>query len=84
MKETGACEEKAREHLRFLIIEAWKQMEEAQTLDSPFSSTFNGIAVNLARMGLCMYQHGDGHGHQNSEPRDRIFALLFEPICCLA
>lgn len=84
MKETGACEEKAREYLMFLIIEAWKQMNEAQTLDSPFPYTFNGIVLDLARMGLCMYQHGDGHGHQNSEPKDRILALLFEPICCLA
>ncbi|XP_027092991.1 linalool synthase TPS2, chloroplastic-like [Coffea arabica] len=84
MKETGACEEKAREYLRFLIIEAWKQMNEAQTVDSPFSSTFKGFAVNVARMGQCMYQHGDGHGHQNSEPRDRILSLLFEPISSFA
>ncbi|KAL3513017.1 hypothetical protein ACH5RR_025734 [Cinchona calisaya] len=80
MKETGVSEEKARQHLRFLISEAWKQMNEAQ-INSSFSPTFNEIIVNLARMGHCMYQYGDGHGHQNFEPMERILALLFEPIC---
>ncbi|KAA8536396.1 hypothetical protein F0562_028874 [Nyssa sinensis] len=80
MHETGASEEDAREHIRFLISETWKKMNEDRIANSPFSETFIEIAMNLARMAQCMYQHGDGHGGQGSETKDRVFSLLIEPI----
>ncbi|RVW71182.1 (-)-alpha-terpineol synthase [Vitis vinifera] len=70
MHETGACEEDAREHIKCLIGETWKKMNEDRVVESPFSQTFIGIAINLARMSQCMYQYGDGHGVQNRETKD--------------
>ncbi|CAA2939104.1 terpene synthase 10-like [Olea europaea subsp. europaea] len=80
INETGASEDKAREHIRSLIRETWKKMNQVQETVCPFSKTFIEIAVNLARMAQYMYQYGDGHGIQNHETKDRILALLFEPI----
>ncbi|KAF8409447.1 hypothetical protein HHK36_005523 [Tetracentron sinense] len=80
MNETSASEEKAREHIRGLISDTWKKMNEDRVADSPFSQTFIGIAMNLARMAQCMYQYGDGHGIQDRETKDRVLALLVEPI----
>ncbi|XP_022896316.1 terpene synthase 10-like [Olea europaea var. sylvestris] len=80
MNETGASEDEAREHIRSLIRETWKKMNQAQEIICPFSKTFIEIAMNLARMAQYMYQYGDGHGIQNHETKDRILALLFEPV----
>ncbi|CAK9163142.1 unnamed protein product [Ilex paraguariensis] len=80
MNQTGASEEDAREHIRFLIRETWKKLNEDRVADSPFSQSFIAMAVNLGRMAQCMYQHGDGHASQGSATKERILALLIEPI----
>ncbi|CAA2975160.1 terpene synthase 10-like [Olea europaea subsp. europaea] len=80
MNETGASEDELRKHIRFLICETWKKINKGRDANCPFSQTFIEIAVNLARMVQYMYQYGDGHGIQNHETKDRILALLFEPI----
>lgn len=80
MNETGASEDESRKHIRFLICETWKKINKGRGANCPFSQTFIEIAVNLARMAQYMYQYGDGHGIQNRETKDRILALLFEPI----
>ncbi|CAK9177780.1 unnamed protein product [Ilex paraguariensis] len=83
MNQTGASKEEARKHIRFLIRETRKKMNVARVADSPFSQTFIGMAVNLGMMDQCMYQHGDGHVSQSSVTKDRILALLVEPITLL-
>ncbi|WCJ31656.1 Myrcene synthase chloroplastic [Euphorbia peplus] len=80
MNESGASEEKAREYIHHLIGETWKKMNEEQHKNSPFSKTYIGIAMNLARMAQCMYQHGDGHGIQDYETKDRVLSLLVQPL----
>ncbi|KAL5568185.1 hypothetical protein UlMin_024760 [Ulmus minor] len=74
MHQSGASEEEARQHIKFLISEIWKQMNEDQKENSPFCKT------NLGRMAQCMYQHGDGHGVQDRETKDRVLSLLINPI----
>ena len=64
----------------YLIGETWKKLNEDRTAESPFPETFIGIATNLARMAQCMYQHGDGHGIEDGETKDRVLSLLVEPI----
>nr|WHL34555.1 terpene synthase 9 [Aquilegia yabeana] len=81
MHETGASEEAAREHIKYLINEAWKKMNKARVanyafLDEPFISS----APNLARQAQCVYQYGDGHGIPDQETKDRIKSLFIEPI----
>lgn len=80
MHETGASEEEAREYVQHLIGETWKKMNEDLVMDSPFSTTFNGIAANLDRIAQWIYQYGDGHGGGNRETKDSLLALLIEPI----
>ncbi|XP_057485970.1 (-)-alpha-terpineol synthase-like isoform X1 [Actinidia eriantha] len=81
MHEIGASEEDARKHMKYLIGEAWKKMNEARVEDGPlFSRAFIGVAENLARMAQCIYQYGDGHGTQGPENRDLVKSLLISPI----
>jgi (-)-alpha-terpineol synthase len=81
MNETGASEEDARDYIRSLISATWKKMnEERRTASSPFSQTLIEIAMNVARMAQCMYLHGDGHGVQDRETKDRVLSLFIHPI----
>ncbi|XP_048233291.1 terpene synthase 10-like isoform X2 [Ricinus communis] len=81
MYETGASEAKAREHIQYLIGEAWKKINKERGLaDFPFSKTFIEVAANLARMAQCVYQYGDGYGIENGETKDRVLSLLVKPI----
>nr|BBO53754.1 putative (R)-limonene synthase [Scoparia dulcis] len=81
MNETGASEMEAREHIKSLICETWKEMnKERMRNDCPFSEAFVESAVGLGRMAQYMYEHGDGHGIQNSQIKQRISSLLFDPI----
>ncbi|XP_015881067.3 myrcene synthase, chloroplastic [Ziziphus jujuba] len=80
MHETGASENEAREYIKRMIGEIWEKMNEDGVPSSNFSKTYIGIAKNLARMAQCMYQHGDGHGVQDKETKDRVLSLLINPI----
>ncbi|KAK2989409.1 hypothetical protein RJ640_000384 [Escallonia rubra] len=81
MHETGASEEAAREHVKHLISETWKKMNnDLAAVDSPFSRDFLETAVNVNRMALCVYGHGDGHAGQDSRSRSRVSTLLTDPI----
>jgi (-)-alpha-terpineol synthase len=80
MHETGASEEEAIEHIKYLIGETWKKMNEDRGVESPCSQTFVELAMNLGRMAQCMYQYGDGHGAQGVETKDRVLSLLINPI----
>ncbi|CAL5435405.1 unnamed protein product [Camellia sinensis] len=53
----------AKEHIVYLISEAWKKINEARVVDSSINGTFVEIVTNMARVSQFMYQHGDGHGH---------------------
>ncbi|XP_016477040.1 (R)-linalool synthase TPS5, chloroplastic-like isoform X2 [Nicotiana tabacum] len=83
MNEKGVSEEEAKEGIRILIKETWELMNKDQMEELLFSETFIGIALNFSRASHCMYQHGDGHGIQNSHIINRISKLLFEPITIL-
>ncbi|KAL6962446.1 lysase [Sarracenia purpurea var. burkii] len=80
MYESGASEEEAREHIKYLISETWKKMNKVRPTNSPSSKIFTRIAKNLARMAQCMYQYGDGHGGEDGKTKDRVLSLLVHPI----
>ncbi|KAF8409454.1 hypothetical protein HHK36_005530 [Tetracentron sinense] len=80
MHENGASEEAARLYIMGLISDTWKKMNADRVSDSLFAQTFIETTVNLGRMAQCMYQHGDGHGVQDRETKDRVLSLLVEPI----
>lgn len=82
MHETGASEEDACEHIKYLIGETWKHINEYTFVkDSPiFSKAFIRGAMNLGRMAQCMYQYGDGHASQGSVTKDRVNMLLINHV----
>ncbi|KAG6675448.1 hypothetical protein I3842_15G102200 [Carya illinoinensis] len=80
MNDTGASEEDARQHMKSLISATWKTINGNRIASSPFSKTFNEIAMNIARASQFMYQHGDGHGIVDRETKDRVLALFIHPI----
>ncbi|KAK4572334.1 hypothetical protein RGQ29_030677 [Quercus rubra] len=80
MNETSASEEDACEYVRYLIFATWNKLNEEQVVSYPFNQLFIEIALNLARMAQCIYQHGDGHGIENHETKDRLFSLLIQSI----
>ena len=80
MNETSASEEDACEYVRYLICATWNKLNEERVVSYPFNQLFIEIALNLARMAQCIYQHGDGHGIENHETKDRLFSLLIQSI----
>ncbi|XP_028772666.1 myrcene synthase, chloroplastic-like [Neltuma alba] len=79
MNETGASEAKARRQINSLICETWKEMNK-EVSNSSCSGSFMEVAVNLVRMCMCEYQHGDGHIVQDDETKKRIISLFCQPI----
>ncbi|XP_058727505.1 terpene synthase 10-like isoform X2 [Vicia villosa] len=79
MNETGASESEAREYLKSMIFTLWKNMNK-ETHTSFFSEGFKDTIINLTRMSLCMYQHGDGHTIQDYEIQNHVMLLIFKPI----
>ncbi|CAL5435401.1 unnamed protein product [Camellia sinensis] len=81
MHETGVSTEDAKEHINYLISEAWKKINEARVVDSSINGTFVEIVTNMARVSQFMYQHGDGHGHDiGGKNKERVTLLLIEPV----
>ncbi|XXG83142.1 hypothetical protein AAC387_Pa10g0967 [Persea americana] len=82
MYEAGVSESVARDHIKYLIAEAWKKMNECLVHDTPFLQPLINAGINLARMAHCMYEHGDGHGHgfSNELDKKRVSLLLAEPF----
>lgn len=83
MHESGASEEEARQHIMKIIERTWKEMNnEVLSIKSQvLSRTFYEAAMNIARMAMCMYQDGDGHGvHQDRYTKAKILSLFVNAI----
>ncbi|MQL97711.1 hypothetical protein Taro_030408 [Colocasia esculenta] len=79
MNENSATEEAARRHIKDLIDETWSAMSQEITASS-LPARFTTAAANVARLGHCLYQHGDGHSKPGKEFKYRVRSLLMEPI----
>lgn len=79
MHEASVSEDVARDHIKGLIRETWKKLNECQ-LSSPLPQPFISSALNLARVGHYMYDHGDALGDPDSEEKKRIISLYIEPL----
>ncbi|XP_058081622.1 sesquiterpene synthase TPS3-like [Magnolia sinica] len=80
MHETGVSEEVAREHIKDLISDAWKGLNEESLKAASFGRTFVNAIINGARAGVCTYQHGDGYGVPDHETKGRAMSLFLKPI----
>ncbi|RWR93579.1 alpha-thujene synthase [Cinnamomum micranthum f. kanehirae] len=80
MYEAGVSEGVARDHIKYLIAEAWKKLNECLVHNSPIHQPLIDAGIDLARMAHCMYELGDGHAFLSSEDRKRVMLLLVEPF----
>lgn len=81
MKDNDVSEEEARNYIKYLISETWKELnEERLAAESPFAKSFTDMCLNLARISVTMYRHGDGHGAPTSLDKERLSLLFVEPI----
>ncbi|CAM8980238.1 unnamed protein product [Rhodiola kirilowii] len=80
MNDTGASEDAAREHVKTLVTEGWKKLNECVMEERILSATGVERLLNSVRAAHCFYQHGDGHGNQDGETKHLMSQLLFDPI----
>nr|AHC54050.1 gamma-terpinene synthase [Coriandrum sativum] len=79
MNDSGVSEEEAREHIKYLITETLKELNE-ESARSSFSKPFIDSCLNLARMSLNVYLYGDGHGAPTLKDKERSTYLFVDPI----
>nr|AGK88256.1 alpha-terpineol [Thymus caespititius] len=79
MKDTNASEEEAQGHVRFMIREAWKELNTAMAEpdDCPFTEQVVEATANIGRAAQYIYREGDGHGH--FQIRQHVRNLFFHP-----
>ncbi|KAI3933567.1 hypothetical protein MKX01_032672 [Papaver californicum] len=80
MQETNVSEKDAREHIKGLIMETWKEMNRFLFDSSPFDRSFLNLVLNFARTSLFMYQYGDGLGAEHSKSIEHVLSLIVNPI----
>ncbi|XP_062112986.1 probable monoterpene synthase MTS1, chloroplastic isoform X2 [Humulus lupulus] len=82
MHENGVCDENdGREHIRNLINETWKQINEVRVANSPFSQTFIEGVLDFLRMAMTMYRNEEDRvGSNHDYSKNQIISLLFNPI----
>lgn len=59
MHESSVSEEGARQHVKFLISETLKRMNEDRVAKSLFPQAFVESTMNVIRMAMSTYQNGD-------------------------
>ncbi|KAL6012556.1 Trehalose-6-P synthase/phosphatase complex subunit [Asimina triloba] len=80
MNEANVSEEIAREHIRDMISDAWKELNEESLKSSSLRRSFVNAIINGARAGAATYHHGDGFGHPDHEVKGQALSLFFEPL----
>ncbi|KAJ4981956.1 hypothetical protein NE237_032793 [Protea cynaroides] len=81
MRETRVSKETTQEHIKVMIIESWKKMNENYiSHSSHLPRMFLNICYNIARVSHFVYQHGDGVAVQDRETKNSVLCLLVQPI----
>ncbi|KAI3868716.1 hypothetical protein MKX03_025966 [Papaver bracteatum] len=80
MQEKNVSEMDAREHVKDLFMETWKEMNLFLFDSSPFDRSFVNLVLNFARTSLFMYQYGDGLGAEHSKSVEHVLSLIVNPI----
>ncbi|KAJ4981115.1 hypothetical protein NE237_031952 [Protea cynaroides] len=81
MREAEVSEERAREHIKAMIVDSWKKMNEnCISHSSHLPPIFLTISNNIARVFHCVYQYGDGVGVQDRETKNDVLTLLLQPL----
>ncbi|PIN14250.1 Exo-alpha-bergamotene synthase [Handroanthus impetiginosus] len=79
MEETDCSGEDAHGYIRNLIDMALKRMDKDILKENPVRG-FGATVMNVARIILCIYQHGDGFGSPHSETKKNMVSLIVNLI----
>ncbi|KAI4331800.1 hypothetical protein L6164_016755 [Bauhinia variegata] len=80
MNEMSVSEEEARNHIKWMIRETWKRINEECFTKMCSSQWFVSLTTNAARVAHTLYQNGDGLGIQDRDIRRQILSLVIEPF----
>nr|WHU05659.1 terpene synthase TPS12 [Freesia viridis] len=80
MKQNGVSEEVARENISEMIVATWKKLNGELIACPSAVESFKSLALNFPRMTHFYYQYGDGYGNYRQETKEKIIALLIEPV----
>ncbi|KAI4331816.1 hypothetical protein L6164_016771 [Bauhinia variegata] len=80
MKEMTVSEEEARNHIKCMIRNAWRKINEECFTKVGSSQQFVSLAANAARVAHTLYQNGDGFGIQDRDIKQQILSLVVEPF----
>ncbi|KAI4331815.1 hypothetical protein L6164_016770 [Bauhinia variegata] len=80
MNEMSVSEEEARNHIKWMIRETWKKINEECFTKMCSSQSFVSLTTNAARVAHTLYQNGDGFGIQDRDIRRQILSLVIEPF----
>ncbi|KAI4331802.1 hypothetical protein L6164_016757 [Bauhinia variegata] len=80
MNEMSVSEEEARNHIKWMIRETWKKINEECFTKMCSSRTFVSLTTNAARVAHTLYQNGDGFGIQDRDIGRQILSLVIEPF----
>nr|AGV01227.1 santalene synthase mutant 12 [synthetic construct] len=80
MNETGASEEVAREHIKGVIEENWKILNQCCFDQSQFQEPFITFNLNSVRGSHFFFEFGDGFGVTDSWTKVDMKSVLIDPI----
>ncbi|KAJ8628037.1 hypothetical protein MRB53_021344 [Persea americana] len=79
MIQTGVSHKDARKHIKGLVRDCWKKMNE-ECLKCSLPNSYVETVLNMVRTAQCIYLHGDGIGTSTGVTQDRVISLICEPI----
>ncbi|XP_058100953.1 (-)-germacrene D synthase-like [Magnolia sinica] len=80
MKEHGVSEEEACTKLREMIAMGWKDINKACLRPTVIPLPLLLRGTNLPRVIEDLYIHGDGYTHSKHETKEKVIALLVDPV----
>ncbi|KAK1567798.1 hypothetical protein Q3G72_016725 [Acer saccharum] len=79
MNKEGMAEEEARDHIKGLICDLWKKVNEIKIKKNNFlPKSMVKMCLNMARTAQCIFQHGDGIGTSIGVTKDCLISLILK------
>ncbi|XP_074298487.1 alpha-farnesene synthase-like [Silene latifolia] len=80
MVEAKATEEMARLHVKKMISDTWKNINEELLSASSNQQSYVNLVINIARVFQFVYREGDGFSVPDKDTRKQIKSILIEPL----
>lgn len=80
LKDYGVSRPKACEEIREMVASAWKDMNKFCLKPTAFPMSLLMRVINFARVMEDLYLYGDGYSDSSRETKEKINAVLIDPI----